>query len=265
MAGIWLLLALWTGLAGWLGCSVAVLLVLALWALIFLAGSETALLRRHLFIRACLEPRGLLARWLDRRLLLYLWQGLKALVLALVLVVALMLLRLPQWLLLLGDILLLGALLRLLNHLLRGEVIDLYQAALARAWARRINALLLWLGLLMSLLFTARHDYSQLGLGEAVRHGAAQIALGCDVLAVLARAGAVLETSLWWAAQRLFAGLEGLPLTLLAWLGFVGAFGISFVVAWAYSCLLGGLIARPWHFHRAGGLRPEPPPRPMDS
>jgi hypothetical protein len=252
MAGIWLLLALWVGLAGELGCGAGILLILALWGLIFLSGSEAALLRRHLFIRACLEPRGLLARWLGRRLFLYLWQGLKALLLALVLVVALLLLRLPQWLLLLFDILLLGGLLWLLNRLLRGEVIALYQAALARAWAQRINAVLLWLGLLISLLFTARHDYGSLGFNEALRHGATQIDLGCDALAILARAGAMLETALWWAAQRLFAGLEGVPLTLLAWVGFIAAFGISFLVAWAYSRTLAGVVARPW---RMGAVR----------
>ena len=255
MTAVWLALALWAGLAGRLGCGVAIGLILGLWGLLFLSGSEAVLLRRQFFIRACLEPRGHLARWLGRRWLLYLWQALKALVLALVLAIALLLLRLPQWWLLLADVLLLGALLWLLNRMLRGEVIALYQAALARVWARRINALLLWLGLLVTLLFTPRHDYAGLGFSEAVRHGAAQVQLGCDALAVLARAGAVLEAALWWSAQRLFAELAGPPITLFAWIGFIAAFGLSFLVAWAYSGVLIGVLARPWQL-RASGPKP---------
>ena len=251
MATVWLLLALWTRLAGGLGCGPAILPALLLWTLILLAGSEASLLRRHLFIRACLEPQGMLARWLDRRTFLFLWQGGKALVLALVLLLALPLLRPPQWLLLLADILLLGGLLWALNRLLRGEVLDRYQAALARAWAQRVNAVLLWLGLLLSLLFTARHDYGGLALTEAMRHGTAQVQVGCDALAILVRGGAVLEAALWWSAQQLFTGLEGLPLTLLAWLGFIAAFGISFLVAWAWSRVLGGVLARPWRLGMA--------------
>jgi hypothetical protein len=255
MAGIWLLMAAWAGLADRTGCAAGLVLVMVAWALVFLAGSETALLRRHMFIRACLEPRGRVARWLGRRMLLLLWQGLKALVLALGLVIALLLLRLPQWLVLLLDILLFSALLWLLNRLLTTEIRDPYRPALARAWAHRINAALLWLGLLVSLLFTTRHDYGTLGFTEAVRHGASQVSLGCDALAILARAAAVLETALWWAAQRLFSGLEGFPLALLAWMGFIAAFGISFLVAWSWSRVLGGVMARPWHFLSLDGLR----------
>jgi hypothetical protein len=248
MAGIWLVLAAWAGLADRLGCTSVLVLVMAAWGLAFLAGSETALLRRHLFIRACLEPHGLIARWLNRRLFLALWQGLKALLLALVLIVALLLLRLPQWWILLLDVLLFTALLRLLNRLLRAEVKALYRPALVRAWAHRSNALLLWLALLISLLFTARHDYGGLGFTEAMRHGAAQVTLGCDVLAILVRSASVLEAALWWAAQRLFSGLDGQPLALLAWVGFVAAFGISFLVAWSWGRVLGGVVARPWRF-----------------
>ncbi|MCA1806009.1 MAG: hypothetical protein LC646_11920 [Xanthomonadaceae bacterium] len=252
MAGVWLVLALWTTLAGRLGCAAALPLVLVLWVLIFLAGCETALLRRHLFIRACLRPHGRLARWLGRRLFLYSWQGVKSLALALILVVALLLLNPSQWLFLLFDILVLGALLWLLNRLLRDEVIVQYQAALARTWARRINAIFVWLGLLVSLLFTARDDYYGVGFSEALRHGAARVELGCDALAILARTGALLETASWWTAQRLFAGLEGMPVTL-AWLGFIAAFGLSFLLAWAYSGVLGGVMARPWRFTSQDG------------
>lgn len=248
MLAIWLLLAASTGLADRLGCTAGIVQVMVVWGLVFLAGTETVLLRRHLFIHACLETRGLVARWLGRRLFLVSWQALKALVLTLVLVTTLFLLRPPQWLLLLLDILLFTALVWLLNRLLRGEVKEVYRAALVRAWAHRVNAVLLWLGLLVSLLFTARHDYGAMGFPEAVRHGAAQVSLGCDALAVLARAAAVLETTLWWTAQRLFSGLEAPPLALLAWLGFIAAFGVSFLVAWSWSRLLGGVLARPWRF-----------------
>jgi hypothetical protein len=58
----------------------------------------------------------------------------------------------------------------------------------------------------------------------------------------------VLEAALWWAAQRLFSGLDGQPLALLAWVGFVAAFGISFLVAWSWGRVLGGVVARPWRF-----------------
>jgi hypothetical protein len=246
MAGLWLLLAAWSMHSDRLGCLAGGSLVLVLGLAILSAGAEARLLRRHAFARAYLARRGLLSRWLSRYTLLTLWLGIRALALALLLVATLPLLGPVQWLILLGDVLVFAAVVRALRLLLRSEVRGGYLGPLAHAWAHRVNALLVWIALVVSLMFGERADLATVGVIDAVRHGAASVELGCDVLAVLARAAAAGESALWWAAQQLFAGLEDPTRRLFAWAGFIAVFGASFVFAWAWSRALGGLLARPW-------------------
>lgn len=257
MGGVWTLLAGWAWLAGRLDCGAGAAVIAAVWGLILLAASELALLRRHVFVWAYLTGEGFIARWLGRRALLLAWQAVKSLPLALALVVSLPLLRGPQWLVLLLDVAFLSALLWLLQRALRGEVRPAYRTPLAHAWAHRINSVSVWLGLLLTLLYAAREDYAALGLVEVVRYSAAQVDLGCDALAVLARLGAVAEGALWWAAQRLFSDLGGTPQALVAWSGFIAVFGASFVIAWSYSRALTGVLARPWRYILPVGTDPD--------
>mgnify|MGYP006298557205 CR=1 FL=1 len=246
MAGLWLLLAGWSLYSAQLGCLTGGSLVLLLSLSILAASAEARLLRRHAFVRAYLARSGLLSHWLSRYSLLAVWLGIRALALALLLVATLPLLGPVQWLILLGDVLIFAAIVRALRLLLRNEVRAGYLDPLAHAWAHRVNALIVWIALVVSLMFGERTDLGALGVLDAVRHGAASVELGCDALAVLGRAAAAGESALWWAAQQLFAGLEDPARRLSAWAGFIAVFGASFVFAWAWSRTLGGLLARPW-------------------
>ncbi len=257
------MLALWGGLLAWsrwapqVGCPVAALAAAPLWALLMLSGSELALARRASFVRHYLAADGRLARWLGRRLLLLLaWQALKALVLALVLLVGVLSLSPVQWLVLALDLLLFLSLVLVIDWLLAGELNPLFEGVLVRHWAHRLNALLLWLALTATLYFSAHEDYQGMGAVAVVRLSALGVSLGCDALAVLARLGAVGDGLLWWAAGRLFGELRDPTELLLAWVGFLAAFGISFLLAWAYSRALTGILSRPWHRLRAA---PEAP------
>jgi len=246
------MLALWGGLLGWswsaprVGCLVGALVLAPLWLVLTVATSELALLRRATFVRQYLEPRGRLARWLGRRLWLLTWQATKALVLALALLVGALSLQAVQWLVLAVDILLLATLLFFADWMLEGELKPRYEAVLVRHWAHRLNALLLWVALSAVLFYAAHEDYQGMGPAAVVRLSALGVAVGCDALALLARLAAVSEGLLWWAAENLFGGLTDPTERVVAWAGFVGAFGVSFLLAWAYSRALVGILARPW-------------------
>lgn len=246
MAGLWLLLAAWSLYGAQLGCQAGGSLVLLLSVSILAASAEARLLRRHAFARAYLARRGRLSHWLSRYSLLALWLLIRALALALLLVATLPLLGPSQWLILLADVLMFAAVFRALRSLLRNEIRPGYLDPLARSWAHRLNALLVWVALVVSLMFGERTDLSGVGLLDAVRHSAASVELGCDALAVMGRAAAVGEGALWWAAQQLFAGLEEPTWRLFAWAGFVTLFGASLLLAWGWSRVLGGVLARPW-------------------
>lgn len=245
MAGLWLLLAAWSMYSSQLGCLASGSLVLLVSLAILAAGAEGRLLRRHAFARAYLARRGLLSYWLSRYSLLALWLGIRAVALALLLVASLPLLGRVQWLILLVDVVIFAAVVHALRLLLRNEVRAGYLTPLAHGWTQQVNALIVWIALVVSLIFGERTDLGALGVIDAVRHGAASVELGCDALAVLARAAAAGESALWWSAQQLFVGLEDSTQRLLAWAGFVAVFGASFLFAWAWSRALGGVLARP--------------------
>ncbi|WP_006787272.1 hypothetical protein [Thiorhodospira sibirica] len=246
MTALWLLLAAWVLFVEYSHCALSAVLVMVIWAGIFLAGSESVVLRRHILVRAVLSRQGWLAWLLSFKTVLLLWQALKALVLALFLAVSLFLLRWPQWGVLLADVILISALLAVFMRTLRHEIHPLYLGPLVRIWAHRLNVVVLWLALMLALLYSAREDYTAMSFADVVQYSAANLHIGCDALAVLSRLLVLLDASLWWAAQRIFAGMHEPQQVLLAWLAFIAAFGASFLIAWCYSRMMIGLLARPW-------------------
>jgi len=56
-----------------------------------------------------------------------------------------------------------------------------------------------------------------------------------------------------WAMQNLVR--PGQP--LMAWVVFLGSFGVSFLVAWAYSRALAGFVSRPWSIRWREESEPE--------
>lgn len=246
MSAIWCGLLAWQWAASRLGCIASVLCVLPLWGILTLAASEVALLRRYAFIAQYLRPQGMLARLLRRKTVLLLWQGTKALFLALVLLVSALLFEGGQWRVLLADIVLMATLVGVIGALLHGEVKPDYSEPLARHWAHWVNAIVLWLTSVVLTFFSAHEDYTGMVWEEVVRFGASKVTVACDALAVLARINAVSEALAWWGAQNVLSGWERPAQVLMAWTAFIASFGVSFLIAWAYSRALAGILSKPW-------------------
>lgn len=247
---VWGLLTLWGVTAERLGCAAAALVLAVIAALLALAATEAAYQRRHAFVSQYLAPGGLLSALLSRRVLLTAFHGASSVILAFFLLIAALGFDPSRWALLLADAVLMALLLGALSSLLAGEVREVYREALARQWAARLNAIALWLAWAAAMLFTPREDFSGLRWEEVIAYSAATTPAGCDALALSARLGAVAEALSLWAAQHLFASLRQPGQVLAAWLAFLAAFGASFLVAWAYSRALTGVLARPWRIAR---------------
>jgi len=249
LAGMWALwggLLLWSALAKRLSCTASAPFLVLLMTTVTLSGLEAALYRRHAFLARYLIPEGALFRLLRGRALMVLWQAVKGAPLALILLISSLRFAEQEWLVLFLDALVLVALSRFLAHLLRSEVRTEYRWPMARRWALRLNATLLWLVLVCVLFFSSHEDYRGLAWQEVVVYSASQVEVQCDVLGVLARLSHVAESLPLWAAQNLLGDLQRPAETLTAWVMFLAAFGVSFVVAWSYSRALGGVASRPW-------------------
>ena len=249
---IGLMLLVWGALLGWgltadrLECAVTAVPIALAAGLIALVGMEVAFYRRHAFLRHYLIPEGFLFRVLGRRVLIFVRQGIKSLLLAFMLLIGVLGMDWPQWLLLLADVFMLAALLALFSSLFSGEVREPYRLPMARHWAGRINALLLWLAWALLIYYSPQENYAGLSWEQVVAHSAHESRVGCDALAVLANLGATGEALVLWFAQNQFSGLRDPDHLLTAWAAFVATFGASFVLVLAYTRVLIGALARPW-------------------
>ena len=255
MLAVWAGLLLWYGVAGRVDCLVSALFLVLAAVAVALSATEAAFYRRHAFVSQYLHPEGVLSRLLQRRTLLALWQGAKAVLLGLVLLVSSLTFEPLQWLVLLLDALLMAWLTAGLSRLLGGEVRAVYREAVARQWALRVNAAALWAVSVAILFFSAQENYRGLEWQAIVALGASRAGTGCDALAVLSRLHAVAEALAMWGGQNLLGGLQRPVQVLMAWLAFLGAFGASFLVAWAYSRALAGTLSRPWRIPGRGADR----------
>jgi hypothetical protein len=244
--------AIWGGLLAWqwgadkLGCLGSTLLIIPLWVILTLAMSEVALLRRHAFVAQYLRSQGVLARLLKRNTILLLRQTGKALFFSLVLIISALFFGVNQWLILLADIVLMAILVQLISRLLSNEVKPKYRSFLARYWAHWINAIILWLTSVLVIFYSSHNNYTGMSWEQVVHVSASKVILGCDSLAVLARFNAVSEALMWWAAQNFLNTLVQPAQVLMAWFAFSALFGISFLIAWAYSRALAGALLRSW-------------------
>ena len=214
---VWCILFGWHLIAPWLGC-LASAVVLALAAgLLMSSGTEVAFSRRRVFVSHYLETGGLLFRLLSRRTLILITQGVKALALGLFLLVSVLRLDQTQWLLLLADVLVIAFLLTGFFSILSGEVRNELRGPMVRHWAARVNATLLWLSLVLLMFFSPQVNYSHLRWEEVLAFSAAQPAVGCNSIAVLARFAAVGEALGLWSTQHLFADLRQPAQVFTAW------------------------------------------------
>jgi hypothetical protein len=243
---VWGTMLGWHLTADWLGCPVAAVLLALTAGLMALSGTEVAFYRRLAFLSHYLESQGRLFRLLGRRVLILIRQGIKSLFLAFLLLIGALSFDWPQWLLLLADVLLLTALLAAFSSLLEDEVREPYRLPMARHWAGRVNAVLLWIAWALLMYFSPQENYAGLRWEEVIAYSAHEPVVDCDALAVLTRIGAVGQALALWFAQNQFSGLQDPDHLLAAWAAFVAAFGASFLIVWAYSRALLGPLARPW-------------------
>jgi hypothetical protein len=250
MLAVGALLIAWQQFAGVAPCPVAIGLLVLLALAIGNAALESAVQRRHAFTAQYLAPEGRLFRLLRPGVLMLVRQGGTAVLLAAVLTLNALALEAWQHVLLLGDALLMTALVGGFARLLAGEARAAYVAPLARRWAVRVNALCVWGVLLLGLLYTPQASLAPMRWEEVISLAAGQVSVACEDIALLARPAAVGGSLMLWGAQNLFADLGDTLHTLFAWLLFLAAFGVSFLFAWAYSLALAGVIAAPWQAWR---------------
>lgn len=235
----WAWLVAWIRLAPALGC--AGVLVLMAPAVMVLAWNmlEPALLRRRAFVAHYLRPEGWLWRLLSRRLLLSLWQILKAMVLVAVILVAA--LQWSGWMLLLlaGDLLLALLLYRLLLRFLERQARTEVAGILARRLLVRVNFLLLIPAVTLGQLLTGHTDYRPLGWSGTLDLALSQVKVGCDLLAPWVRAGAGQEAIAWRLMQLGMEGISNQYLALAAWFLFLLT---STLALWGWSRLLAGAL-----------------------
>ncbi len=246
MFAVWCGLFAWKLVAEWFDCIISVLFVLPLWGALSLAASEAALFKRHAFINQYLNPQGLLSRLWSHKVALLLWQSIKALPFSLLLLVSVLFFETLQWLVLLTDIVLMAMLIGVISWLLQGEVKPLYCEPLAHQWAQWANAVLLWLIFVLIMFFSAHENYQGMAWEEVIRFSISNVAVSCEALAIITRLNAVSEALTWWTAQNRLSGLENPIQVLMAWFAFTAWFGVSFLVAWAYSRALAGVLSKPW-------------------
>lgn len=265
MVAVPLWLAAWQWSSPLVDCLVGAVFLLGIWSMLTASAYEWALLRRLGFIAHYLRTDGLLARWLMRRTLLLLWNALKNLPAALLLFTAALSLNRAEWLILSADVLFMALVLGLTSRLLDREAAERYARPLARVWAHRINALALWAALVTLSFFSPHPDYRGLSWEPVARAAAGQVDAGCDVVETLGRLDAVGEALTWWAAQNFIGGLTDTGELMVAWLAFIGAFGVSLVLAWSYSRALTGMMSRAWRLDSANPdsehQGPDQPPR----
>ena len=235
----WAWLVAWIRLAPGLGC--AGVLVLMVPAVMVLAWNmlEPSLLRRRAFVVQYLRSERWLWRMLSRRLLLSLWQILKAMVLVAVILVAA--LQWPGWmlLLLLGDLLVVLLLYRLLLRLLQRQARAVVAGVLARRTLVWLNFLLLVPAVALGQLVTGHPDYRPLGWSGTLDVALSQVRVGCDLLAPWVRAGAGQEAITWRLMQLGIEGISNEYLALMAWFLFLLT---STLALWGWSRLLAGVL-----------------------
>jgi len=230
-----LLLLGWTLEKDSLSCTGVFLLMLPVSGLVALNMLEVALLRRRALVGMYLQGESWLSRLMCRKMLLLLWQVVKATVLVFILFVEALDWPPWFWLLLLGDI----PVLFLASHWLHGKLRSQVKSGALGIITRRLlvtaNTLMLALMLAGGQMFVLQTDYSGMSWQETAVYAAQQETLRCELLAPLARAKAVQQAL---AGRLIRQSLETLSNTwgrLAGWLLFFFWSGLSL---WAWSRML---------------------------
>ncbi|WP_456379428.1 hypothetical protein [Thiolapillus sp.] len=244
-----LVLAAWSMWKDSLPCLVVLVLMFPVLGLIALNMLEVALMRRRAMVGMYLRSDGWLSRLLSRKLLLMLWQVIKATFFTFVLFLAA--LDWPAWLwwVLLADAFLVYTVHGWLRALLQTQVKPGQGGIIARRILVTANTLLLVLLLATGQMFEKQIAYKNISWQETVLHAAQQEQLACDLVSPLVRLQAVQHAL---AGRFVHQGLESLDSNwsrIAGWLLFFFWSGLSL---WAWSRMLLGTLIRKPDFSGAG-------------
>jgi hypothetical protein len=237
----------WGWLLSWgltfhrLPCPAVLLFAVPVALAILLGMVESALLRRRALAGMYLRPEGALFRLLRGGVILAGWQALKAILFAILLLMAATQWETTHWAVLGLDALLLAGLFGLVRRRLAGQVRPGFDALFARQLLVYLNTVL-FVAVLAWVEFHLPHpDYRQASLAEAVLSAVSQVT-ACDAVGILVRGGAASQAAGWWLAQTWLTRPEIAPLAGLGWLLFL-AWSATFM--WGYSRLLLGALVSP--------------------
>lgn len=250
MTIIWLLLLVWYLTAYRVDCFVALGLLALLTLILFVSGTEIALKRRRVFLTECMEPQSFLFRLFRRRYLLFAFQLLTSAALALLLMVSTLDFAPRHWSLIFANVLLLGLLLPRFNAILTGQVREEYRFVTSRRWALWVSTTLLSIEALIVFLFADGRNFMGLRWQEVITYGASDCDVLCAPVASIAAILSALDALGQWSVQNLARSLHDLPQALIASMSIAASIGLLFLLAYAYSRALIGMVGRPWTMWR---------------
>ena len=259
MFAVWLVLVAWSLSAQHIGDLGNLLFLLVIAVPLAMSGAEAAFYRRHAFRNEYLIQPSWLHRLMGLEPLILGLEIVKALLLAVLLMIGTVALSVREWALLLLDVLLLSLLMPRMPALLHSSVKRTYLYAMSRRWAIWFSTLLLWGESLLALVLTDSDDYRDLSWDDVVAYtmgsGTATDATG--LVALMRRIDAGAEGLASWSSHQLFHGATvDLAQTLVATMTLAAVCGLWFLLAWAYSRALIGALARVMEI-----WRPRPPRR----
>jgi hypothetical protein len=250
MVIVWLLLLVWYLNAYRSNCLAILGLVVLFSLILFISGTEIALKKRRMFVNECLEPHALLARWFRRRYLLVAVQLLTSVGLALFLLVSALSFAPRHWSLMFADVLLVSLLLPRFYGAFAGQLREEYRFVTARRWAMWVSTLFLWMESLIVLLFADGQSFVGLRWQEVITYGATEPDVLCAPVASIAAVITAVDALGIWAVQNLARSVHDLPQALMAAISLLVSIGLSFLLAYAYSRALIGVVGRPWTMWR---------------
>ncbi len=265
MTTMLLLLLVWFLNAHRLTCSWVLLVHLIITCVLLMAGMEHALLHRRAMVSAYMRREAPVLRTLYGRGFLLVQQVLLSALLAFALMAAALQFVPRQWSLLVADLLLMTLLLPWLSRSAGGLVRGDYRFAMARHWGMWISVVLIWVEYMLALLYAPPAAYLGMRWQEVVLYGYSAPDVGCEPIRTFANVIATAQALSLWAAQNYARAMTDPTQATVLWVGLLILVLFPFVVAYAFSRALVGVMARPWEmwtsmvedFRQPGG-RSEP-------
>ncbi len=246
MSVLWLVLLFWAFNAPWLGCPAVIAIHTLVSGVLLMAGSESAFLHRRAMVSACIRREARLLRLLHGPGMLLLREVLLSAVLGLALTVGVLLLQPRDWSLFYGDLLLLALVVPRLAGAAGQSVRRQLRFAMGRHWAMLMSVAIIWTLIMLGHVFEPAADYLGFRWQEVVELGIRPPEVACGLVRVFAEGAATVQALALWALQNYARAVQSPTESTVVWIGFLGLALFPAVLAYAYSRLLVGTMARPW-------------------